>query len=550
MNDNRRSLLDDLFNAFSIISESSYIFVCDMKEDLSRWSQSAVDYFGLPGEYMYAAGGIWEEHIHEEDREAYHTSIEDIFSGKNGGHDMQYRARARDGGYVVCTCRGVVIKDNNGNPEIFAGSIFNHGLQSNIDSVTGLRNQYGFFEDLQSLLWKKDKALIMLVGISAFSDINEVYGYSFGNRVLQRVGRTIQKLFSNSGAIYRKDGAKFAIISHTLSEKEIAALYDELHEQVKNDFNVDGIPVNLFLNAGMLNVDSFDVSYETLYSCLGYAYNESKNMKMGDLAVFEDELSDGNRRKVERLNVIRNSIINGCKGFFLCYQPIVDAETERLVGIEALVRWKNDIYGTVPPNEFISVLETDPAFAELGNWILRQAMTDGLKFIERYPDVVMNVNLSYTQLEKSEFLNDVNNLLDETGFPAKNLCLEITERCRLLDLELLKHIIKELSGRGVQFALDDFGMGFSSLNILKMLPVDVVKIDREFVKDIVDNEQDERTIRHVAELASVYGSKVCVEGIETCEMRDYVRRCPVNSFQGYLYSRPITYDEFMQKGFK
>lgn len=550
MNDNRRSLLDDLFNAFSIISESSYIFVCDMKEDLSRWSQSAVDYFGLPGEYMYAAGGIWEEHIHEEDREAYHTSIEDIFSGKNGGHDMQYRARARDGGYVVCTCRGVVIKDNNGDPEIFAGSIFNHGLQSNIDSVTGLRNQYGFFEDLQSLLWKKDKALIMLVGISAFSDINEVYGYSFGNRVLQRVGRTIQKLFSNSGAIYRKDGAKFAIISHTLSEKEIAALYDELHEQVKNDFNVDGIPVNLFLNAGMLNVDSFDVSYETLYSCLGYAYNESKNMKMGDLAVFEDELSDGNRRKVERLNVIRNSIINGCKGFFLCYQPIVDAETERLVGIEALVRWKNDIYGTVPPNEFISVLETDPAFAELGNWILRQAMTDGLKFIERYPDVVMNVNLSYTQLEKSEFLNDVNNLLDETGFPAKNLCLEITERCRLLDLELLKHIIKELSGRGVQFALDDFGMGFSSLNILKMLPVDVVKIDREFVKDIVDNEQDERTIRHVAELASVYGSKVCVEGIETCEMRDYVRRCPVNSFQGYLYSRPITYDEFMQKDFK
>ncbi len=116
MDSEKQRKLDELFEAFSIVAEGTYIYLCDMSEDVSRWSKAAVNYFGLPDEYMVNAGGIWEEHIHPEDRDDYHHSIDMIFSGEDSGHDMQYRAKTRDGNYVVCTCRGVVLRDEEGKP--------------------------------------------------------------------------------------------------------------------------------------------------------------------------------------------------------------------------------------------------------------------------------------------------------------------------------------------------------------------------------------------------------------------------------------------------
>ena len=249
---------------------------------------------------------------------------------------------------------------------------------------------------------------------------------------------------------------------------------------------------------------------------------------------------------LEKFNVIRNSIVEGFKGFYLCYQPIMDADSERLSGMEALIRWHDDRYGEVPPNDFIPIIEKDMLFPRLGDWILRTAMLDGRKFLDRYPEFVMNVNLSYAQLEKADFVKTVIAILDETGFPPENLCLEITERCRLLDLEMLRAIIQELRARGVKFALDDFGTGYSSISILKELPVDVVKIDREFVKDIEKDSHSMATVEHISGLAAVYGSHVCAEGIESAAMRDHLRQFSVDSLQGFYYSRPVPFDRILE----
>ena len=221
INEESKKRLDQLFEAFSIVAEGTYVYLCDMKYDYSRWSKTAVDTFNLPSEYMYNAGGIWEEHIHPEDRESYHKSIDDIFCGADSEHDMQYRARKRNGDYDVCTCRGVVIRDFHGNPAYFAGSVRNHGLQGHVDTITGLRNQYGFFEDLQNHIAKQRAVIICMVGIGKFTEINEVYGYRFGNMVLQRFGRFLLEHIGNTGSVYRLDGTRFAIISSTQTEKEI-----------------------------------------------------------------------------------------------------------------------------------------------------------------------------------------------------------------------------------------------------------------------------------------------------------------------------------------
>ncbi len=542
----RKEILDSLFRAFEIVSEGTYVYLCDMKYDYSRWSKSAVDAFGLPSEYMYRAGDIWAERIHPDDRETYCKGIDDIFSGDAAGHDMQYRARRITGQYDVCTCRGTVIRDLNGEPDYFVGTIRNHGFQGHIDTLTGFRNQYGFFEDLDSGISRNKEFTAVLIGISRFSEINEMYGYHFGNRVLQRFARVLYDMVGNTGKVYRIDGTKFAVVSNTLSVSQVREQYECFRAFLHADFEADGRQVLLESHCGAIRVDRFDVDSQTIYACLNFANEESKMRRQGDLVEFRSDLNEDNRQRLEKLHAIRSSIMHGYEGFYLLYQPVVDAKSENLIAAEALLRWKNDTYGTVPPDQFIPLLESDPLFPELGAWIIRESVLAAKQILRRFPDFTVNVNLSYTQLEKPDFADMVLRILNELEYPPGHLCLEVTERCRLLDLDLLKNVAANLKARGVLIALDDFGTGFSSVGIIKEIPFDIIKIDRSFVRRIEENETDRQLIANFAGLASIFGAKVCVEGIETEGMRDIMNRFHVESFQGYYYGKPLTIGQFQE----
>ena len=539
--------LDSLYGAFAIMANGAYTYLTDIKHNYSRWSKEAVDYFGLPSEYMENAGDVWMENVHPDDRATYAASIKELFGGKVSEHNLQYRARTKDGKYIVCTCRGVVIRDENGEPDYFGGTIKNNDTLSYIDDISNFRSLYGFLEDLQSAQWKGESIQIMLLGINEFSRLNDIYGYTFGNRVLQEFAKMIDTEAHGMGEWYRMDGTKFAIVCKKSSVDDLKNLYKRIQYNSIYDFEVDGNRIVLSFVAGAINLDSLEVSAETVYSCLRFAYYESKNNHLGELFVLKNNVSDDKRFAIERINVIRNSIVNNCEGFFLCYQPIVDATTEKIIGAEALIRWKNDEYGVVPPVQFVDVLEQDNLFPELGKWILRTALVDAKKFLARYPGFIVNVNLSYTQLEKSDFVEDVLAILDEVNFPPQNLCLEITERCRLLDMGLLKDIFMRLRKHGIKVALDDFGTGFSSIGVLRELPVTTVKIDRSFVMNIEKNNSDQNTVRFISELADSFSSSVTAEGIETPEMREFLLRFKIKSLQGFYYSKPLPMDEFMDK---
>ena len=547
MEDIYKVKLDSLYGAFAIMANGAYTYLTDIKHNYSRWSKEAVDYFGLPSEYMENAGDVWMENVHPDDRATYAASIKELFGGKVSEHNLQYRARTKDGKYIVCTCRGVVIRDENGEPDYFGGTIKNNDTLSYIDDISNFRSLYGFLEDLQSAQWKGESIQIMLLGINEFSRLNDIYGYTFGNRVLQEFAKMIDTEAHGMGEWYRMDGTKFAIVCKKSSVDDLKNLYKRIQYNSIHDFMVDGNRVVLSFVAGAINLDSLDVSSETVYSCLRFAYYESKNNHLGELFVLKNNVSDDKRFAIERINVIRNSIVNNCEGFFLCYQPIVDATTEKIIGAEALIRWKNDEYGVVPPVQFVDVLEQDNLFPELGKWILRTALVDAKKFLARYPGFIVNVNLSYTQLEKSDFVEDVLAILDEVNFPPQNLCLEITERCRLLDMGLLKDIFTRLRKHGIKVALDDFGTGFSSIGVLRELPVTTVKIDRSFVMNIEKNNSDQNTVRFISELADSFSSSVTAEGIETPEMREFLLRFKIKSLQGFYYSKPLPMDEFMDK---
>ena len=539
--------LDSLFNAFSIVAEGTQVFLCNMEYDYSRWSRELVETFGLPSEYMYDAGQIWEERIHPDDRTKYHEMLEGIFSGKLTDHDVQYRARRRDGDYDVCTCRGLVIPDEKGKAFYFGGAIRNHSKKNYIDPITGLRSQYGFFEDLQSYIRNRIPIRIGMCGIGKLAEINEVYGYHSGNKILQNLGRFLMDNVADRIGTYRMDGSRFAVISTRHDDKEFADLYEVVREHYRKGIKLDGQDFMLELNAGMISLNDFNVDDQTVYSCLNLAYEESKLNKHGDLVTFRNRLTDESRKRIEMLHVIRASIAKDFNGFFLVYQPVVDAATQKLIGAEALLRWKNDEYGVVPPDLYISFLEKDPLFPKLGEWILETALRDAGKIMKYIPGFTVNVNLSYVQLEKPDFINDVYNAVRTSGYPARQLCLEITECCRLLDMELLNNVVVALRGGGVRIALDDFGTGYSSVGLVKNLPFDIIKIDKGFVQKIEQDERERKLLCSFTGLAGIFGANVCVEGIETSGMRDIIANYEVHSFQGYYYSKPISIEELLDK---
>ena len=544
--EDRKKMLDALFTSYDVVSEGTYVYLCDMKYDLSRWSKNAVDTYGLPSEYMYGAGDIWANCIHPDDREAYHKGIEDIFSGNTSGHDMQYRARKPDGTYDVCTCRGIVIRDLMGTPDYFVGTIRNHSTQGHIDTLTGFRNQYGFFDDLKGWIKRKAECYVLIVGISKFSEINEVYGYHFGNRVLQLFARKVFETTGNTGTCYRIDGTKFAVISNSLNFDDILERYLRFRNYFRESFKVEDKSILLEVNGGALKVDNFNVDSQTVYACLNFAYGESKTRHQGDMVVFHNDLNENNRFRLEKLHDIRASIMHGYRGFYLLYQPVVDAKNENLISAEALLRWKNDKYGMVPPDQFIPLLESDPLFPEIGEWIIREAIFAAKKIIKKVPDFVININLSYTQLEKHDFVDMVFRILDDLDYPADHVCFEVTERCRLLDIKLLKNVTAQLKSRGILIALDDFGTGFSSVGLVKELPFDIIKIDRAFVTKIEEDNAERELMRYFAGVASLFGAKVCVEGVETAGMRDILQKFAVGSFQGYYYAKPLGLDDILK----
>jgi EAL domain-containing protein (putative c-di-GMP-specific phosphodiesterase class I) len=539
--------IDSLYHALSILANGAYTYVTHIESNWTRWSKEAVDYFDLPEEYMQDALTCWMKKIHPEDRLGFEERVRGLFDGVGAYHNEQYRVKNKGGQYVVCTCRGVVLCDEHGKPSFFGGVVRNNDALSYFDDVTNTRSLYGFMDDLRSSTWKGEKLQVMMLGLSEFSHLNEIYGYTFGNRVLQEFAKMIKVEAFDMGEWYRMDGTKFAIVCKNATSEDLKNLYKRIQYNCIHDLIVDGQHVVLSFVAGAINLERFDVSVETVYSCLRFAYYESKINHLGELYVLKNSVSEDKRFAIERLNVIRNSIVNNCEGFFLCYQPIVDAETEMITGAESLIRWKNDEYGIVSPLEFVEVLERDNLFPELGRWILRTALKDAKKFLRRYPGFVVNVNLSYTQLENRDFVEDVLAILKETGYPPQNLCLEITERCRMLDISLLKEIFTVLREHGVKVALDDFGTGFSSLGILRELPVSTVKIDRSFVINIEKDSSDQNTVRFISELANSFSSSVTAEGIETAEMRDYLLRFKIKSLQGYYYSKPLPVKEFMER---
>ena len=532
-----------IFDALAMTSRRRYLYACNMQTGVSRWSKYAAEDFELPGEYFTNADEHWGALLHPDDRDEYLEDIRAIFAGEKNDHILDYRVKDKEGNYVMCTCRGMVVRGQGDEPDYFAGTIINHGKTELIDATTNLYNVYSFLQAIRKR--NGEKWLIMQLGINRFSIVNDVYGYAFGDKVLRKFADNLRVITKGIGTVYRMDGAKFAIIFPD-ADTDVESVYASIQQKTKSDMVVNGNMIPITISCGVVKTDHADTGEYTIQASASYALDKSKHSKHGELVYFQDEFQEYSRTTLELLDVMRQSVVDGCKGFYMCYQPVVEADTRKIIGMEALLRWNREPFGEVPPGRFIPWLENDPCFFELGNWILEQALKEGRHIIQDNPEFVINVNVSATQLERRKFRESVMDILHRTHFPAKNLCLELTERCRAMDKEFLREEIHFLRSNGIKVALDDFGTGQSSLELLCDFQFDLLKIDRGFVRDIEMNHAAQVVVDSIVQCANGLGMQVCVEGVENEQLRDFIRQYGAHSHQGYLYSRPIRMEQFME----
>lgn len=543
MNKNRKQLLDDMFGALSIMSGGHYVSLYDIKGKLTRFSAGAVELFDLPGEYIPDGANNWTDHIHSEDQAYYQKIMGELILCSKLTYDITYRVRQKDGSYGLYRFKGAVIRDDSGSPSLVGGVIINEGALDNTDPVTVLRNRYGFFRDLSEMQKLGRESVLLLIGVDRLAEINEEQGYGYGNDLLRQVGWTIRDLCEHDGFVYRMEGSKFAFIAKDHSIGEVVRIYSRIRKKLQSGIEIDGMRQSLNPCASAMTVSDPDISVNAIYTCLLYAYSESKLKKHGNIVVFNRNRASDGLGDLKMTDAIHNDILNGFGGFYLRYQPVYRLASGNLIGVETLLRWKNDEFGEVLPSRFMPIIEHDHALSELTLWVTRNAMLDGLGFFEKNDDMFLGINVSAAQIEDDYFIPELIDTAQQTKFPLHRLIIEMGKDCRLLDPEIVHSRTKELRDNGIKFLLDDFGSGFSSIGVLRALDADYIKFDLSFVQNIETSEHDRTDLEKLSELCSARGCDVCVKGIENEKMHTIIENFPITSVQGFHYSEPVTAGE-------
>lgn len=531
-------LENELFESFANASDNIYIYVCDMKTDISRWSKNTVDYFNLEGEYIKNTGPKWMEYIHPDDRAAYLKDIEAVFSGASSRHSCQYRAKNKYGDYVWLECKGSVISDENGQPLVFAGLMTRLDNQNKYDSLTHLLTSY----EMQKYDFTTGNGAILLLGINSFRMINTTNGFLYGNRVLVALSEYLVETAGKDNRVFRLQGDEFVILSPGSSKKELRKLFEHVNDYCTNIRGLKSFSVS----AGLVSYPEDGTDFNTLMSNLEHSLEYAKEQKNEWIAEFSEKISQRHLRISQLHEALTKSIHNNFEGFELYFQPILNAKTGKITECESLLRWKTAEIQDATPYEFIKLLEDSGEIREVGFWVMEEALRHAAMWQKKYHNISVSFNVSYIQLLDGEFIDSLIAKAREYHVDPRLVMVELTESCSANDTKMLSQQFGKLQKLGFKIAMDDFGTEYASFGLLHDVSMDVLKIDQKFVRGLIreGNLTDMAIIENVVNMCRQLSIQTIAEGIETEEIQDIVRSIGVSYLQGYLYSRPVPAEEF------
>ncbi len=411
------------------------------------------------------------------------------------------------------------------------------------DFLTGLPNRQQLQTQLDQILGDagrlQRRVAVLCVGLDDFKGINEQFSYQTGDQLLLALSDRLRSHSGRLGALARLGGDQFALVQADIEQPyEAAELAQAVLDDLEAPFLLDQQEVMLRATIGITlfpeDGDSTEKLLQKAEQTMTLAKSRSRNRYQFYIASVDSEM----RRRRELEKDLREALTQG--QLHLVYQPQVDYRDHRIVGVEALLRWNHPVHGLVPPDTFIPLAEQNGSIIPIGEWILDQTCRQLREWHDQgFTDLRMAINLSTVQLHHAELPRVVNNLMQVYRLPPRSLELEVTETGLMEDITTAAQHLLSLRRSGALIAIDDFGTGYSSLSYLKSLPLDKIKIDKSFVQDLLDDEDDATIVRAIIQLGKSLGMQVIAEGVETLEQEAYIIAQGCHEGQGYLYSKPL-----------
>lgn len=542
MNSKSSILNSKLYEALASASDRAYLFVVDIDANECRWSKSTVDFFDLPDEFLPFTSTAWQDGIHPDDIDVFNEDFERILSGQSNTHHCQYRRLNKHGKYIWVECKGHVLREDKYGSNIFAGIITCLDNRNKYDALTGLYTSHEFYNrDLTN-----EYGYFMLIGIDNFKKVISSYGYSFADEVLVEFSRKLMKLSNDSSTVYRFGGDEFLLVFTGCEKEDIMHEFDNILYAADNLGAIRNKNISLSVSAGAVQFPMADSDIEEYINNLENSLDMAKTTRKGSIVFYSQEVADRQLRIRYLREDLKQSIKDNFNGFELFYQPLVNGQTCKIEGCEALLRWKGERIKDSYPGEFIKVLEDDGNIRLVGKFVMETAIRQLAEWEKKYGDIRVSFNISYQQFMEDGFVDNIIDVINDTKIDTSHLIAELTESCHVENPETLQVMFQRLKDRGVKIALDDFGTAYSSLELLKILPATHIKIEHSFVRELAEkgHDIDYIIIDNILSLCKKLNCSSVVEGVENAEVEKIIRAMNPTYMQGYHFSRPVCKEDF------
>ncbi|MBC2721872.1 bifunctional diguanylate cyclase/phosphodiesterase [Desulfosporosinus sp.] len=419
--------------------------------------------------------------------------------------------------------------------------------QAQHDALTGLPNRLLFNEHLRQAIAqakrKKGKLAVMFLDLDRFKLINDTMGHNLGDQLLIHVAERIRQTLREGDTVARQGGDEFLVLLPEIrDELEAASVSERICGIFAQPIILEGNEIYISASIGISLYPTDGNDLEALVKQADTAMYYAKEKGRNNCQFFTAGLNIKANQRLSTENSLRKALVRG--EFVLHYQPQVDLESGVIVGLEALIRWNSVELGMVSPEDFISIAEETGLIVPIGEWVLRTACAQNkLWQTQGYEPVRMSVNISARQFQEPNFIKLVQQILEETELDSRWLELEITESIAMEKGETTLEMLSAFKQLGVRISIDDFGTGFSSLNYLRRMPIDTLKIDRSFINDISTGENGEEVVTAIIQLAKNLHLKVIAEGVETINQRAFLKDRLCDEMQGYLFSKAVPTEE-------
>ncbi|GAB6676128.1 sensor domain-containing protein [Bacillus luti] len=416
------------------------------------------------------------------------------------------------------------------------------------DTVTKIGNRAFFQKKLRTVIRnaqaKQSEFALLYLDLDRFKVINDTLGHSTGDCILEEVAKRFQSCLSSHTYLSRIGGDEFTILIENYTDQDsLLSLCNQLFKSMKKPFVIHEHKLTLSLSIGIAIYPHSGIDITTILKNANVAMYDAKEKELNSVSIYDDIIA----RKIERRLRLEKDLPNAIQNeeLFLLYQPQVDTNCNKIVGAEALIRWKHPDLGIISPNEFIPIAEETMQIISIGKWTLQQACQQMKRWHTLgYSHLKIGVNLSAKEFEQEDFIQSVSSTLATTGLPASSLDLELTERIAMMDERETLLKLRTLKSLGIHISIDDFGTGYSSLAYLPLYPIDTLKIPREFITMSETCEDGKEIIKTIITLAHTLEMSVIAEGVETKEHVDFLQKNKCQFIQGYYNSKPIHADSF------